>query len=271
MHSQINRARRRSFALGLGFLALGAPGLRAQSFPAPAPPDGPILTLAPAWVSEYMFRGQRIDGEAWQPSIDATKGAWDLGVWSSWPMRRQDRVPGESDPEIDPYGSYTITLRPNLTLQPGFTWFTVPKAPTGQGFYRMTFEPNFGLNVTAGGITLTPKVYYDLVYEAQTYELSAAAALPLKSLGTELDFNGTAGLLYDGSFINHAAPKVQAWGGYWLLGASVPIQIGPHSKFTAGLAYTHGYVRSRQGRGPASASPFAVGRTVVSLTYARSF
>ena len=59
-----------------------------------------------------------------------------------------DKVPGQSDPEIDPYGSYTINLGGALDVQPGFTVYTYPRAPLDQGFYHATFEPNLAVNYT---------------------------------------------------------------------------------------------------------------------------
>ena len=65
-------------------------------------------TVTPAVVSQYMFRGVRIGGPSLQPAIEFDQGDWALGIWANFPLR--DKVPGQSDPELDPYGSYKIGL-----------------------------------------------------------------------------------------------------------------------------------------------------------------
>src|SRR5665213_213858 len=179
--------------LSLCGLAAGAVSVRAQTAtttttttaPAPAAPAAPSLswTLTPTYVSSYMFRGQRLGGQSFEPSLEADYGSLALGVWANDPFTNKDKVPGQSDPEIDPYGSYTFSLSDAFSIQPGFTWYTYVKAPTNQGFYRMTFEPNLALNYTVEGVKLTPKIYYDVVLHEVTYEFDATYAVPLKQLG----------------------------------------------------------------------------------------
>ena len=80
-------------------------------------------------------------------------GNWDIGIWASNPIGT-NKVPGQSEPEVDPYGSYTCSINDSLSLQPGFTLYTYTKAPTNQGFYHATFEPNIALNYTVGALKL---------------------------------------------------------------------------------------------------------------------
>jgi hypothetical protein len=254
--------------------APAAPSAAAPAIPAPAPaavaPAAPTLSvvLNPSYVSQYMFRGQRLGGQSFQPSVEADYGNWALGVWSNIPLA--DKVPGQSDPEIDPYGSYTYTVTDSFNLQPGFTFYTYDKAPTDQGFYRSTFEPNFAVNYTIGGLKITPKLYYDVVLRGLTSELSAGYVVPLKSLGTEFDFTGTIGnyLLHDD--VNNADPRVKAAGNYWLLGVSLPFQIDKATKFVVGWAYTEGTgAYLKQGTLPRVDNSESVGRGVAtaSLNY----
>jgi hypothetical protein len=140
------------------------------------------------------------------------------------------------------------------------------------GFYRSTFEPNVAVNYTYEGIKLTPKVYWDMVLDGLTYELTAAYSVPLKELGTELAFTATAGTYKWKDSANDATPQVKTWGDYWLLGLSAPFQITKNQKVTAGFAYTEGRnAFSKQGTFPRSTNPLAVGRGVVTLSYAFSF
>lgn len=247
----------------------------ASPTPAPAPAAATpsmAVTLTPSYVSQYMFRGQRLSGQSFQPSVEADYGSWALGVWSSTPINSHAKVPGQSDPEVDPYGSYTFALNSDLSLQPGFTWYTYPHASTRNGFYRMTFEPSLALNYTIDGVKLTPKFYHDTVLRQDTYEFSATYAFPLKDQGTELDFTGTAGTYNGTREVDHASPNVKAWGNYWLLGVSAPFQITKNSKLTVGWAYTDGtdayFKQAGFRKVPNSA---AVGRGVATVSYAWTF
>src|SRR3954468_15836065 len=130
-------------ALLLSALTIGALSSRAQStatLPAPAAAPTFSVTVTPSFVSQYMFRGQRLSGSSFQPVVEATYGDFGLGVWSNFPI--QDKGTGASDPEIDPYGYYTFKINDTLSIVPGFTVYTYPKANIGAGFYRSTIEPS---------------------------------------------------------------------------------------------------------------------------------
>jgi hypothetical protein len=247
-----------------------APAPAAAAAPAaPAPPSW-SYTVTPTYVSQYMFRGQRLDGQSFEPSAEADYGNWAIGVWSNFPLA--DKVPGQSDPEIDPYGSYTYSINDSWSLQPGFTWYTYARAPLDQGFYRMTFEPNLALNYSVGAFKISPKIYYDVVLKGPTYELNGAYTVPLKDISSELDFAGTLGtyLLTDAS--NGAQPEVKAWGNYWLLGVSMPFTLSKSAKLTVGWSYTEGDgAYAKQGSFPKSVNTEAVGRGVASVSLAWTF
>ncbi len=158
---------------------------------APAAAPSVSFTATGAFVSQYMFRGQRLNGAGFQPAVEMAAGNFAAGVWANFVL--DDQVPDSSDPEIDLYGSYTFALGKDLTLVPGFTLYTYPGAPTAAGFYRTTFEPSLALNYTIEGLKFTPKFYYDTVLEGATYELTAAYALPLKDIGS-VSLNGASAL-----------------------------------------------------------------------------
>ena len=241
--------------------------------PAAAPASAPSVsfTATGAFVSQYMFRGQRLSGAAFQPTIEGTAGSFTFGVWANVPFDG-DKVPDSSDPEIDPYASYTIELAKDLTLVPGVTLYTYPSAPTSAGFYRTTFEPNLALNYTIEGIKFTPKVYYDTVLEGATYELTAAFAVPLKDIGSELGFTATAGTFLFKEAANDTSPSVKSWGDYWLLGVSMPFQLTKDSKLTLGLSYTEGRdAYTKQGNLGRAPNSLAVGRGVATVAYSLSF
>lgn len=250
----------------------GASLVRAQApgaAPAPAAPSW-SYTVSPSVVSQYMFRGVRDGGMCFQPSVEGDYGNLGVGVWASTPLR--DKVPGVSDPEIDPYAYYTVTVSDSLNLQPELYLYTYVRAPLDQGAYHATFEPNLALNYTWLGVKFTPKLYYDFVLQGPTYEFNVSTAVPLPELGTELDFAGTAGTFSQGNVINDVSPKVKNWGNYWLLGVSVPIALSKSAKLNVGFAYTAGTGNYyKQGPAPKSANTAAVGRGVVSLGCTWSF
>ncbi len=259
-------------ALLLGALTFGAVSLPAQTAapaPAPAAPSA-SWTLTPAYVSQYVLRGARLGGPSFEPTIEYDYGNLALGIWSNFPLK--DKVPGQSDPEIDPYGSYKFEVAKDVTLQPGFILYTYPNAEKNNGFYQMTFEPSLALNYTIGAATFTPKVYYDMVLSQTLFEFNLAYAIPLKDMGTEIDFLGTVGTFEATDFAENTTPSVKNWGNYWLTGITLPFQITKSGKLSLGIAYTKGsnnYLK--QGTTPKVLNSAAVGRGVFTLSYAISF
>lgn len=256
-------------ALLVGALTLGAVSSYAQTAPASTAPALSI-TVTPTYVSQYMFRGQRISGASFQPVVEATYGNLGLGLWTSFPF--QDKGTGASDPEVDPYGYYTFNVNESLSIVPGFTLYTYPNADIGAGSYRSTFEPSIAVNYTIGGVKLTPKFYYDTTLKGPTAELTAAFAVPLKDIGTELDFSATYGEFIQRDIIRNSAPRTKAWGNYWSAGVSMPYQITKTSKLTVGFSYQKGDDQFvKQGSAPKTANSLSMGRGVVSVAYGWSF
>jgi uncharacterized protein (TIGR02001 family) len=255
--------------------APAAPAATSATPAAPAAPAAPAppslsITVTPTFVNQYMFRGQRLGGPGFQPSIEADYDVWAIGVWSNFPI--SNKVSGQSDPEIDPYGSYTYNVNDSLSIQPGFTLYTYVNANTSNGFYQVTFEPNLAVNYTVAGVKFTPKIYYDVVLSGPTYELNAAYTVPMKAYNSELDFSGTVGTYDLDKAVNKATPGVSAWGNYWLVGVSVPITINTASKLMVGFAYTKGESSyTKQGTAPKAFNSEAVGRGVFSVSYAYTF
>jgi hypothetical protein len=255
----------------VGILAAAVTGADAQTTSAPAGAPVVSVTASGSFVSQYMFRGLRLSGGGFQPMVEATAGNLSMAAWSNWPFDG-DKVPDSSNPEIDLYGSYTFAVSNEASVAPGFTLYWFPDAPTNAGFYKNTFEPNIAFNYTFQGVRLTPKVYYDLVLDGPTYELTATCAIPLKDFGSELDFIATAGTYKWKDTANKTSPHVKAWGDYWLLSVSMPFQFAPNQKVTIGFAYTEGRrAFTKQVNRPRATNPLAVGRGVASISYAYTF
>lgn len=232
--------------------------------------EGVSVTLIPSFVSQYMFRGVRLGGPSFQPAVEIGLGSGALGVWSNFPL--MDKVDGVSDPEIDPYGYYTITLDSNLSVVPGFSLYTYPRADKSAGFFKTSFEPSVAVNYTVSGVKLTPKLYYDIVLEGPTLEFAAARSVPLKEAGTSLDFAATVGTYRWDNAAEDTTPKLKNWGDYWQVGVSSPFALSKASTLTVGFAYTKGTGNYyKQAGTPREANPAAVGRGVVTLSYSCSF
>ncbi len=256
--------------VGAALVAATTSSSIAQTAPAATTAPSVSVTATASVVSQYMFRGQRLNGAGFQPTVEMAAGDFTAGVWGNFVL--DDKVPDSSDPEIDLYASYTFTLAKDLTLVPGATAYIYPSAPTNAGFYRSTFEPSLALNWTVEGVKFTPKFYYDTVLEASTYELTAGYAVPLKDLGTELAFTAQAGTYKAKEFANDASPSVKAWGDYWLAGVALPFQINKDSKLTLGWAYTEGTnAYTKAGTAGKTPNSLAVGRGVVTVSYSMSF
>ena len=253
-------------------LCLGTIPARSQTAPAPAPEAAPSYSwvFTPAFASQYMFRGARLGGPSFQPTLELDSGNLAVGVWANYPMK--DKVPGQSDPEYDIYGAYTATVNDSLSIVPAFTWYNYPNADKSAGFYKSTFEPSLAFNYTVSGIKLTPKLYYDMVLKGPTYELTATAAVPLKDAGTELDFTATVGTFKWTDAFESSDPSYKNYGNYWLIGVAAPFQVTKNGKLTVGLAYTKGSDNFiKQGSFPKFENTSAVGRGVFTVSYAITF
>ena len=159
-----------------------------------------------------------------------------------------------------------------FSVQPGFTWYNFPRADTGNGFFKSTFEPSLALNYTLHGVRLTPTFYYDLALKGPTYELTASYAIPLRGAGTELDWTVTGGAYSIRDSVKGADPAVKNSGDYFLIGVSAPFVINSASKVVAGLAYTQGFGNTFEQAGFSKIeNTAAAGRFVVTLSYVCTF
>lgn len=250
-------------------LTAGVAALSAQTAPAATTPSY-TLKLTPAFTSTYMFRGVKLGGPCFQPAVEFGSGDLVVGLWSSFPMN--DDVPGVSDPEFDFYGSYTLKLNDATTLVPGYTWYMYPDADKSIGFYKSTFEPSLALNYTAGGITLTPKLYYDLVLKGPTAEFTAAYTIPLGQDAPGLGLSATYGTYKWTEAAENTTPSVKNWGDYWSVNAALPFNVTKNSVLTLNAGYVKGTNNYfKQGNAGKVSNSLAIGRPVFSIAYAITF
>jgi uncharacterized protein (TIGR02001 family) len=270
--------RKTNLALACAALALGTLSLRGQTATTPAAAPVPVLEPVPAaswtitasYASQYMFRGVRLGGPSFEPRIEFAPDKWKIGVWANFPISA--KVVGQSDPEIDPYATYTFTVNDSTTIVPGFTWYNYPNAKPSNGFYKTTFEPNVALNYTVKGITFSPTLYYDMVLKGPTLELNVSFAVPLKGPVSELDFNGTLATYKWDEAADNTTPSVENSGNYWLVGVTALIPVSKDGKFAVGLAYTEGSDNYyKQAGSPKIVNTAAVGRGVLTVNYVVTF
>lgn len=221
-----------------------APPPSAPAAPVPdvAADSGLSTTLTESYVSQYWFRGIKLGGNAMQSDAEISLGSFDLDLWASAPLRQQDKVPGQSDPEFVITPQYTVTLvKDVLSIPAGITIYDYPRAPLSDGFYRSTYEPFIGVSYTVVGVTLAPKAYYDLVMHGPTYEVGAAYTVPLKALSTELDLSAAIGTFTWHDEVNSArGPLTKEVGSYWQVGVIVPVQISKPLALNLGYTLNQG-------------------------------
>jgi uncharacterized protein (TIGR02001 family) len=232
---------------------------------------GDVTTVVtPSFVSQYMFRGVRLGGPSFQPTVEVDVKDLGVGVWANTPLA--NKVPGQSDPEIDPYIYYTMSLSESFSIVPTVTVYTYPHADTSTGWYRYTIEPNLAVNWTYKDVKFSPKVYYDVIMKGATYELNASWVTPLKDEGTEMDWTITVGTYKWTDYSKDADPAVKNWGNYYQIGFTMPFEVTKTSKLILGFAYTKGsgnFVKA--GSDPKVENTAAVGRGVATLSYTLSF
>ncbi len=224
------------------------------------------VTATTGMVSEYMFRGQRLGGASWEPAVELQTQGLTAGVWSNLPADHFLRA--TSNAEVDVYSYFNYRLTPTFSLLPGATLYEYPGATVLRGNYRSAFEPNLAANLQFGGVRYTPAIYYDIRRQGLTGELTAAKALPVVQLGTELDLTAVVGTSHERDAVNHSATDMRRGREYWSVGASVPYQIF-RARLTLGLAYASGSGGYLQTDGTRrQADPVVGHRVVVSLSAA---
>lgn len=255
------------FVFAFVFVACCAPlpALRAEGEPRYV---DAAWTLTSAVSSHYVLRGVERAEASFQPGVDFISGDWSAGVWASAALDRGGSAAG--DYELDLYGAYTMRLNDlGVELLPGFVLYTYPEAKRSEGHYRATFEPSLAADVMISGIRFTPKCYYDVTRRGTTFECTAAVALPLTALGTEIALSAAIGTFRWDDVSPDAA--VKNWGDYWSVSAHVPYQLSAHSRIALGVTYAEGRNNFlKTGTQPKIRNPAAVGRAAVTLSYSLS-
>ncbi len=238
--------------------------------PAAARADEWTGSVSPTVVSRHIFRGQDRGGAALQTAIDFANGDFGAGLWTSVPL--EGSGPSSPGAEADIYVGQDFHTGGQLTLTPGATLYTYPRADRTLGFRRTTFEPSLAIHGSFAGVSLTPKLSHDLNLEATTLEVAGVYALALPSFGTELDFNGTTGTYLRRNEVSAFAGKTKAWGNYTQIGVSLPYQVSHRTKLVVGWTYAVGSgAFIKPGAFPTTADPRTTARGFASLGCSTTF
>jgi len=181
------------------------------------------------YASEYVFRGQKNSNAAFQASAEVGYREIYGGVWTNQPLRS-----GENN-EVDLYLGYGFPLQNDWKIDTGITSYNYPETTTLGGNKGLsTYETYLGL--TGGnfrGLTPSLYAYYDWKLDTYTVQGSVGYSLPIKRIGTSLDFAVTYGYAANtGRYASNKAP-----GNYWGAGVTIPYKLAANATLTGGLQY----------------------------------
>ena len=182
------------------------------------------ITTDFTYASKYVFRGESLAGQSFQPSIEFSMNDFYAGIWSNMPLK--DNVTNE----IDFYLGYGFALQDDWKLDVGATMYYYADKAYAPGEPRETYEAYVG--ITGGdfvGISPSFYLYYDWKLRNTTGELSVDYSLPISQLGLSLDFGAFLGVTNNGPEEGNNT--------YWGLGVQVPYQLAPNAMITAGVQY----------------------------------
>lgn len=151
------------------------------------------VSVSTDYVTEYVFRGVTLAGEAFQPGAEISVGNFTAGIWASVAVGEESAFFGD---EIDIYAGYAFDVSETISADVGLTLYHYPQLG---GLFDIgandasTLEVYGGLSIDA---PLAPSVtaYYDFNFEAFTLEGSAEYSVPVGEK-TSFDMGTTAGLV----------------------------------------------------------------------------
>jgi hypothetical protein len=190
-----------------------------------------------------VFRGlQRIKGDAFTPSIEATMGNASrngyLGLWTMQPITKHDRV-GQNN-EIDIYAGYKQKLTRTLSAEAVGTFYWYPEASAIDPFGKNSYELGAKLTYASHGITASACGYYDFRLEAMTGVGLIGYSFPIAKLGTSIDvgfYVGTIGIRNWQPDAPGGLPKVRESHTYYGFDVNVPYHISERALVSVGLHY----------------------------------
>lgn len=146
--------------------------LTGASLSAQAPASSYSVTADFSYVTKYVFRGQELAKDAFQPSLKLTTGDFYIGVWSSLPADRGYEA------ELDYYAGYGFKLSDSISLDVGATVYHYPGLDT-PGADKSTIEGYAGINGSVQGVNLGLYVYNDFDLDVFTVQGNLGYSVPI--------------------------------------------------------------------------------------------
>ncbi len=191
------------------------------------------VTVDVTYVSDYVFRGAKLDDASIQPSVEAAYGDFYAGLWYSSSYRDN-----ASPAETDLYAGYGFQVTDVIKLDGGLTRY----------IYSNTNQSSDSTEIFVGAtadVTLSPSLYYyyDFDLEVSSVEASIGYSLPVDAINASLDLTGKVGYVY-----NHdAAPAAVEDYTYFSAGVAVPFKLNDSATLTVGADYIHNTEKASAG------------------------
>ena len=155
--------------------------------------SGLSVSVSVDYVTEYVFRGTTLAGNAFQPGAEIAFGDFTAGVWASIASGEESNAFAD---EIDFYANYGFALSENISADVGATLYHYPQsggvldigandASTLEIFGGLGFDAPLAPSITA---------YYDFTLKTFTLTGGAEHSFPLGEK-TSFDIGANAGFV----------------------------------------------------------------------------
>ncbi|MFA6961301.1 MAG: TorF family putative porin [Opitutaceae bacterium] len=202
--------------LALAALAVGVSASAQEA----AKTNALAVTLDVTYVSNYVFRAEKLSNSAFQPSVEAAYGDFYAGIWHSGALNN-----GELS-ETDLYVGYNLAINDTFFADIGATRYT----------YKNVAGNNDATEAFAGvkaNVFLSPSVYYYYDFDNAVSSVigSIGHSVPVEKLGVSLDFSGTVG------YVQRPGSPGKDYT-YYGVGVAVPYKISDKATLTGAVNYT---------------------------------
>lgn len=168
------------------------------------------VTLTGEYVTEYVFRGVTLAGEAIQPSLEASFGNLTAGVWSSFAMGEEKAAFAD---EVDFYINSGWELTDFVSGEVGATLYHFPQSG---GLFDIGSDAEDASTIEIYGgldfdVPLSPTLsgYYDVHLKTVTLETSLTYSLSLID-NFMIEASVNAGLVEASEGVNYQYGKLSA-------------------------------------------------------------
>jgi uncharacterized protein (TIGR02001 family) len=200
--------------IALSVVALGVASIAKAALPL----DDISVSTTFGYESEYVFRGDKFDQQAFQPAIDVEYGNFYAGIWGSYGISSNPR----GGRETDFYAGYAFALDDQITLDFGATYY----------YYSQDDPYEFELYAGAAwDVFLEPAgyIYFETENQVWTFELSGGYSIDVADQ-TTVDFSGHAGYQYN--YNRAAGDPRNAW--YAGVAADLTYAFNENASFSIG-------------------------------------